>query len=245
MQGEYLYGSIRGSLQTPAGGQPGTTSLRRPTLDEIGIDRGSVADAAVVAESGPHALYLGGQWVGASGTATLRDPLVSHAKAFPAGTTVRSDLSLDWYRLGYAYTYVAATTAGGAPVLTFRPAAGAALFTFDYRVRDDADPGRVATRSYGRVLPQVGLEAEWRPGGGPFALSAGALGFPAIGTVTPGISTEHLVAGYRWSPSRSLTLDGFVGVAFEQFAYEDNQPVPNRIRADLGPALVVGLTARF
>ena len=40
----YLYGNIQGYVQTPSGGEPGTTSGRRPKLDEIGISSASVYD---------------------------------------------------------------------------------------------------------------------------------------------------------------------------------------------------------
>jgi hypothetical protein len=40
-------------------------------------------------------------------------------------------------------------------------------------------------------------------------------------------------------------VESFVGVAFEQFRYTDNQDVPNRIRADLGPLLMVGVGFEF
>jgi hypothetical protein len=34
----YMYGEADGSIQTPSGGEPGTTSANRPSLSEIGID---------------------------------------------------------------------------------------------------------------------------------------------------------------------------------------------------------------
>jgi hypothetical protein len=48
LEGSFLYGPVEGFLQTPSGGQPGTTSDKRPTLQELDIDRASVGDASLV-----------------------------------------------------------------------------------------------------------------------------------------------------------------------------------------------------
>jgi hypothetical protein len=37
VDGEWWYGRITGFAQTPSGGNPGTTSSRRPTFGEVGI----------------------------------------------------------------------------------------------------------------------------------------------------------------------------------------------------------------
>jgi hypothetical protein len=245
LEGEYLFGSVRGSVQTPSGGQPGTTSNGRPSLKEIGIDHASIVDVELQASWGNHSLYLGGELIEMSGSKTLRESLISQGNSFAAGDHVHSKVNLDWYRLGYEYQYVIDAGTGERPVWTLRPSIGAALFTFDYRLRSDTDAGSHVSRSYSKALPQVGLEAEWRPGGGRFSISGGAQGFPAIGTVTPGILTEHIHADYQVIHGSKGDLTGFVGVAFEQFDYKDRQHVPNRVKADFGPMLIVGLRADF
>ncbi len=40
-------------------------------------------------------------------------------------------------------------------------------------------------------------------------------------------------------------LEGFGGIAFEQMYYGDNQTLPNRVKAEFGPAPIVGLELRF
>src|SRR2546426_5913447 len=44
LEGMWLYGPVSGHMQTPSGGQPGTTSSKRPTLSEMGIDTASGFD---------------------------------------------------------------------------------------------------------------------------------------------------------------------------------------------------------
>src|SRR5258706_11769400 len=58
----YIFSPVTGYFQTPDGGQPGTTSIKRPTLKEMGIKHANLIDVELSAASGDHGFYLGGQW---------------------------------------------------------------------------------------------------------------------------------------------------------------------------------------
>src|SRR5262245_28907593 len=103
LDGAWLWGPANGQLQTPSGGEPGSTSKERPTLEELGIETASVFDVSATAGWGPHELYIGGQWICLSGSATLDQTLISQGMTFPAGTSVDSSVQFDWYRFGYRY----------------------------------------------------------------------------------------------------------------------------------------------
>jgi hypothetical protein len=243
LEGSYLFGQVDGYMQTPSGGQPGTTSSRRPKLDEIGINDASIYDAQVIGAFGNEGLYVGGQWIRMSGDDTLGQTLISQGRVFPAGTSVSSDVDLDWYRVGYRHRFAL----GRDGEWTLWPSAGAAFLDFHYRL---SGGGVRADRSYIKVNAQFGLEAEWRPNRGRFALGAQLLATPPISPPLPEIFVEQLVAKYRLlgdagDAASGRELDVFAGVAFEQIYYEDNQTVPNRVSADLGPMFVVGLNFRF
>src|SRR6266571_3550066 len=60
LEGMWLYGPVSGYMQTPSGGKTGTTSSKRPTLKELGIDNASVFDAELTGEIGNQGFYLGG-----------------------------------------------------------------------------------------------------------------------------------------------------------------------------------------
>src|SRR5882724_5812825 len=94
--GGFLYGPVKGFIQTPAGGQPGSTSHNRPRLGELGIDAASVGVVNVSGEWGAHEAFVGAEIIRLGGTGTLRSDLVTHGTTFAAGTDVRSDVSLDW-----------------------------------------------------------------------------------------------------------------------------------------------------
>src|SRR6266480_40101 len=62
LEGMWLYGPVSGHMQTPSGGLPGTSSIGRPTLKEMGIKHANVFDGELIGESGPHGFYIGGRW---------------------------------------------------------------------------------------------------------------------------------------------------------------------------------------
>ena len=67
-----------------------------------------------------------------SGSDTLSSGLISNGTTFPAGTSVHTDIQLDWYRVGYEYRF--AYKYNRASVLSFYPAAGVGIFNFDYKL---------------------------------------------------------------------------------------------------------------
>lgn len=234
----YLFGNVDGSVQTPAGGEPGTTSSHRPTLSEIGIDTASTYDVQVLAGIDDNEFYAGGQWIRMAGSATLDETLVSQAQTFATGSQVSSEVDLDWYRFGYRRRM----SLGGRRDWTLWPSVGAAFLDFHYRLRGE---GASADRTYIKGNAQFGLETEWRPAGRRFALSLILLGCPPISTSFPQMNVEELRIKYRLIERGNSDLELSGGIAFEQILYEDSQTTPNRIRADFGPMFVVGLNWSF
>ena len=233
----YLYGNVDGYVQTPSGGEPGSTSSHRPTLDEIGITNASIYDAQLTAGFSDNEFYAGGQWIRMSGGATLDQTLISQAQTFPAGTHVSSEVDLDWYRVGYRRRIEL-----GNGDWTLWPGAGAAILDFLYHLNGD---GATADRSYIKLNAQFGLETEWRPQRGRFSVDLILLASLPITPPLPQMHVEELLVKYRFVESARTELEAHVGVAFEQIYFEDDQHTPNHINADFGPMLVAGLNWHF
>jgi hypothetical protein len=239
LDASYLYGPAEGFVQTPSGGNPGTTSHHRPKLDEIGIDDASIADAELRGGRGPHELYLGGQWVRLSGDDTLDDDLTSQARSFAAGTSVSSDLKLDWYRAGYRYRFNW-DQPDGRPLFSVAPSVGATLLDFQYQLDGG---GEKADRSYIKAAPQMGVDAEWHLTD-RWSLVGDVLCSLPIPNM-PFILKSELAVRYRVLRRRGCDVNAELGVAYEQIHYEDDQQVPNHVEVDLGPLLLVGLEFKF
>lgn len=239
---DFFGGPIKGFVQTPAGGSPGSTDRHRPRLGELGIHDAFIGMASASYASGPNELFAGLEFIDLSGSGTLRNDLVTHGVTFPAGTRVRSDVSLDWYRLGYRYRFNFLAAENGAPQLSAAPYVDGVLWNFDYRIRGD---GVRTSRGYLKPTVQLGLNASWNPGGGRFFLDADASAGPPGVSSLPFIAAEQLSARYRFIDTGRFTLDGVLGIRFEQLNYYDNQRVSNHIRSDLGPLGVVGVHMTF
>ena len=240
-EGMYMFSPVTGYFQTPSGGQPGTTSIKRPTLKEMGIKHANLYDAEVSATSGDHGFYLGGQWTWLKKDATLDQALISHGETFPAHTVITSDHKVDWYRVGYQYRIHKGDEAGGNLPLDVYARAGLAILDFHYRL--DGSNGAEADRGYVKPGPQLGLNLDWRVMDklsieGDFSST---LPFSSM----PWIVNAQVLAKYTILDKGKLQLSGFIGTGYEKISFEDNQTVSNHINMDFGPMLLLGLELRF
>jgi hypothetical protein len=239
LTGSYLYGPVDGFIQTPSGGEAGTTSRQRPRFREMGINTANIGDVELDLDWRNDRFFAGGQFIDLSGSHTLDEELISQGVTFPAGTAVSSDVRLDWYRFGYQHAF----RFGEQQQFTVAPSIAAVVLDYHYKL-DDSAADAYADRSFIKVGPQFGIDLEWHPNDGPFSLELFLAGAPRISSM-PAIFQEELRANYRFLRTGSLDLTGFVGVEFEQIRFEDGQSTPNRISADFGPMFLVGLSARF
>ena len=239
LDGSFRYGNISGFLQIPKGGGVGSTSNDRPRFNEIGIHQAPIGDAALTLGWDNNEIYAGARFVRLSGKDTLSSTLISNGTTFPAGSPVNANTQLDWYRGGYAYRLSYGNDEGAR--MSFYPAAGFALFSFDYRL--DSPASLTAARSFAKAAPQLGFRAEWSPGG-PFSLSADLLSSLAFSTLPLLFSTD-LTGGYQLWGQANHGAQVYLGLGYEMIQCEDNQSVPNHIKANIGPELVVGLKLSF
>lgn len=236
--GAFLRGSIHGRLQTPVGGNPGTTSPDRPSLKEIGIDDVSAGDFWANLSRGHHGLYFGGRLTHLSGDRTLESTLVSQGITFPAGSPVESDVRFDWYRLGYRYLF---RHDFGGRTVEFYPSIGGTLLDFHYTL---SSPGiENVDRSYAKVGGQVGAGMTW-PFMDQFSLTAQVLA-PIPVPHWPQILSAQAAVKYRFLQRNDLAISGLVGIDYDWIAYKDSQRVPNDIKANIGPMGMVGLEIHF
>jgi hypothetical protein len=243
-EARYLYGPVKGKFQTPTGGNVGTTTNNRPTLKELGFDHASAPDFSGSASLGDHRVYAGYQMLRFSGSSTLDQPLTSQGHDFPAGESVKADVTLDWFRAGYAHRFVVDVPGDRLPDLTLYPAVGAAVLNFDYRLRQRG-PGGNVDRSYILPTPQLGLGGEW-PLTGRLSLVADGLFSIPVGS-QPLIDLGEVSARYRLVDGRRLAVDASIGAAYERIRYNDDarQQVPNDIDVRFGPAVIAGLSFHF
>jgi len=240
LDGEFRYGNIDGFVQIPRGGGAGTTSSERPTFSEIGINRAAIGAPSVALGWNNHNIYGVARIIRLSGSDVLSETLISNGTTFPAGTHVSANVRLDWYGLGYEYRLAYKYNSEGA-LVSFYPAVGFALLNFDYNL--NGTPGLSASRGFAKAAPQLGLKSEWIPGG-PFSLSAGVLSSLPFSTL-PLLLSVNLTAGYQLWGRHDYGGIAYLGIGYDRINEEDNQKVPNHIKASIGPEVVVGIKVNF
>lgn len=240
LDGQFRYGNISGFLQIPQGGGVGSTSNDRPTFHEIGINQAAIGAPSLTLGWNNHNIYAVARIISLSGSDVLNTTLISNGTTFPAGTHVNASTQLNWYGGGYEYRFVYKYNNEGAAV-SFYPAIGFAVFNFDYNLKGTG--GLSAARGFNMGAPQLGLKSEWTPGG-PFLLSAGVLSSLPFATL-PLLLSVDLTGGYQlWGRSDHGGMV-YLGIGYDLIDEEDNQKVPNHIRASIGPEVVVGLKVAF
>ncbi|MGH7129971.1 MAG: hypothetical protein ACREIV_15475, partial [Planctomycetaceae bacterium] len=154
--GTFLHG-LRGHLQSPRGGELGTTSSHRPTVEEIGLDGAEFAPTfdTRLRFADDHEVHFNSIWIDRSGSATLADPLISDGVAFPRGAAVSSELGYDTFRLGYRPQYWWADLWG----VIFKPEFGFGVTFFEYRLSSPAVAG-AAEKDYDFGFYYLGFLAE-------------------------------------------------------------------------------------
>lgn len=148
------FASSQGYLQTSKGGGAGTTSWKRPELDEIGLDGIKalpVVDARLMF-FGHHELHANYVGLVIDGSDTLGNELVSQDVTFPAGSRVDSDLELRMLRFGYRAHWIVPELGGW----TLAPEIGLSFYPFQYQLSSPTVADSV-DRSYTMMFPYLGV----------------------------------------------------------------------------------------
>jgi hypothetical protein len=235
----FQYIPIRGYLQTPHGGEPGTTSKKRPTFKELNLESADSFYSSLHIRSNRHNFYGSIQLIHLSGDSVLDNELISQGVTYPAGSNVRADIELDLYRFGYQYCLI-----GGnhkEPSFEISPTIELAFFDFHYQL--DGSGGLSTDRSYMKGAGRIGAEAYWYAND-RLTVSASVIG-PVPISDTPQIWTLELSAQYQlWGyGQRGGTV--LVGIGYQCIEYEDDQTVPNHIMVEMSPILSAGLRIGF
>jgi hypothetical protein len=235
-RGQFSYGPADGFLQTPAGGEPGSSSHRRPTFEELDIDDAPFYGVLASVEWRSLSVYAGYQAIQLEGQAVLSQSLISRDVTFPAGTRVESESDLNWLRVGVGWKAFLLDRR-----LEFLPKAEFAVLDFRYEL---SDGGQAVERSYPKGCVRLGLESRYRCSR-VVSVSLNAEGSvpisntPQIAVLTGGLVFDLLPGSRRVRP----TL--FLGGGAQRIEYEDNQELPNHFRVDLGPFVTTGLAISF
>lgn len=227
-------GPVDGYLQTPTGGKPGTSDIKRPALDELNIDNVAFYDLSLTVPWRQGSFYAGAQFISMTGDGVLKEDLVTR-RPFKAGTPYDAKVGFNWYRVGGTWTIQTSANTAVAPY------AEIALMDFDY---DFDTPGDQVRRGYSKSALRVGVA-------GAYAWSErldlrGDIGTSIPISKAPVITTAKALV--RFGVYEGETIDTgylFAGLGLLTIDYEDDQTLPNHIRLEVTPHVTVGLAVAF
>jgi hypothetical protein len=231
------YGPISGYMQTPLGGAPSSTSAKRPKFDELGIDMMTMVNLSLSAGKDSHYIYGSAHLVDLSGESTLDQELIFHGRGYPAGARVKSDVSLNWYEIGYQYNIHF-----GKERMSFCMAPTVAFALWDFNAELKSNNGK-NSRSYIKGTPRLGLGFEWFPAK-RLSVSGKAVGSLPFNSMLH-IYTVGLVGKYNLMEVNRLKISLFMGVEYNWIDFKDDQTEPNHVKANMGPLGLIGAEIKF
>ncbi|MEJ2648944.1 MAG: hypothetical protein P8016_11115 [Sedimentisphaerales bacterium] len=218
------YAPLSGYLQTPAGGEPGTSDIRRPTLKELNVDDTDYMDVDLYYKKGKYTPYVGARWITIDSSGLLEKDLTSKNHTFLKGTSFDHETSFNIYRVGVKYDFK-----------YFRPKLEAALMDFNYKLES---AGIRADRSYAKSTIRMGAEKTFKIDALDIQVETSwSIPLPN----TPRIYTVGTGVKYWFAKNINIGFDA----QYFYLDYEDEQELPNHLRLEMKPALSLSLQYRF
>ena len=229
-----LYGPIHGFVQVPLGGNVGTTSPHRPSLDELGIHNAVLWDVSPRLRWKNLLLFGGYSGLELSSSGVLSQDLVSHGVAFAAGSPFNADIQLNVGNAGAGWIF-----AFDDGKLRVTPKVDVAILDFSYSLDS---PGASAKRAYRVTAGRLGLETSYELPYG-FALELdGVASIPV--SDWPQLAGVDARVKYRFSVG-PVHPALFLGLGGRWIDFHDSQTVPNHINVSTGALVTGGVSVSF
>ncbi|MBI5560583.1 MAG: hypothetical protein HY883_04855 [Deltaproteobacteria bacterium] len=218
------FAPVDGYLQTPAGGKPETSDVKRPTLADLGIRHTVFTDFEASWTNARYIVYIGSRFINISKTGVLEKDLLSRTQ-FHAGEKFDAKIKFNLYRAGIKRRFK-----------YFAPKTEYTVMDFSYRL----DTGRACMeRAYMKSAVRAGAEGQYDFGTAGARLEfASSIPLPN----TPTIFTTGAEFRYWLVPGR-FSLGA--GLSYLYLDYEDYQEFSNHLRLEMKPILTVSTELRF
>ncbi len=231
--GSLSYGSVDGFIQTPRGGSFGTTSYRRPTLDELNIHKDNFFTLGAGFILNDYAATFNYNHFSPHGETLLSQNLITHSNLINAGDTFNSELDLELFSFGfgksfYFYDYWVLT-----PLLIVN--------YLKYHYEFDS-PLCNSSRTFNVVGLDAGFKAQYFFTTAFSADVQAAFPIPGFNFTAGSIDVGINMA---FSVSNHMSIIPRLAVGMLRMDYKDNQEIPNHIRYTNAPFGTFGVILHF
>ncbi len=233
LSGNYIYSDVNGFIQIPNGGQPGTTTLGKPTLSEIGINHDNLWDTQLDVMKNAWGAFLNYQNQEQSGHAVLNQTLVTHGVNFPVGTAVNSKIKFNLFTAGAYYNFTHQQ-------FTIRPILAVTDLSFYYSL---ASQSQFTKRDFSQVTPRVGLGLIYQINPKFNVSLTGLSSIPNLEHTA--VYSAEAKGDYTFYQTTHYSVDAFAGLAYQQITFKDHQTVPNNFHLTNWPMVFVGLSIKI
>lgn len=203
---------IKGFVQTPIGGTPGTSDLRRPNFAELKIHKTVINEQLVSMDWHGYKIELGYQRINPGSTIRLKKALRTYGQLIPANSDITTSTHFNWYRLSISKPMTITSRLQFNPVLEF------AMLDFDYHFIT----GRLDKhRGYRHLTLRTGSHLIFHVSPALSIHIQRIMSLPLLDALN--IITLQAGVGYR--PFQLLILK-----QMQQIEFEDGQALPNHLK---------------
>ena len=231
------FAQASGYLQIPRGGSPLTSTQKRPTCEELGINRlnnNIFFQLGIKSVWDPFGIYIDYQHNHPVGSTTLTSDLLTHGVIFPAGTPLSTHATFDLYQVGLNRRFKICNN------FALYPEAEIAFFSFSYR---EVSIVQSTDRAFGLVTQRIGLRGEYAFNCYLMLSVDVAASIPFLSDLQLRTARTDLNFNIYTSQCTRTTL--FMGVGYEYIDFKDGQVFPNHVHIEYQPIGYIGLKFHF
>lgn len=234
-----VYGSgnfapLSGFIQVPAGGTPGTSSIEKPTFNQLGLTQTSFYQLGFEYDNDWLGFYGQYQHLRPAGHEYLNENITTHGIFLPKNTSVASDNKFDLYRVGINHRFFLSDKFVLAPELEIT----SLHFAYEF-----ATPILHSSRAFHSMTERLGLEVEYYLSKSIYLSGNAATSIPKTSNLQ--VQTANADVNFKIAKNKDFETTVFTGVGYEKIHFEDKQTLPNNINLVASPMAELGIKFSF
>lgn len=234
MEYNYNYAKVTGFSQTPMGGNLGTTSSRRPTFSELGIDYEDHHSLEIFYNYNDYTITANYRDLKVNDNTILTSGLITHAQPIPTASAYQAWVTYDWLSINFSKTF-----SFNDNIINFAPELSFQGVKYDY----EFESGVITSgRNFNVFTTAFGLNCKWKITQNSYIDGGFLLSLPYFNLKTYQANIKLI---YDYNLNQHIAISPLLGIEAFQVKMVDNQKVPNHIRYQAVPNYIAGIKLSF